>query len=603
MKTKKKKRAITLAIILIIITSGIRLSAEYVFLKDGTIIKCAVSNETPGSITVLTDEKKAVTYRRGDIVRILYTNLHLGKQYIQKTDGAVVEAFIIDENQDDYTVRMELNSPKEFTIKRDTVLFITRKNPSGLQGRVARKYVDLSWNAPYNPINPVKYYTVYIREKGGTYRAAGRTGQLRYRVTGLLCNTEYSGMITATDKTNHESLPGNEVRMMTLKGMPTPPRTARVSTVTSNGGRLCTAHLSWDTAVDPCGGVITGYGIYIKDDSAASNAADPVTGKRFPGYRFVGTTSGTAYRIENLKDATRYNILITSLDNMKSESTSGLKIALTTKNIPPDYPYPVICRKTVSPGSNDLTVKLSWNGSKDPDGSVKEYRVYKKGPGGADRIGASEGAEFEVRGLSPDEKHIFTVRTVDNRGGESADSYPAATGLLRYLIVTARPSFLLPLGNFSRLYKPGYGGLLSLSVENLFFERIVIGAETGYFHYAGRSDRSRETSIIPLYATASYRIPLNSWFSIDPAVGFGGCYIRSRDMINTFVPAELFFARRYRVRSGYDLLFSGGITAAFAINKIALVQTGVTYIGIIESGGVMGSLAFSLGAGARVPLF
>ncbi len=238
-----------------------RARAEVVFLRDGRIVEGKILNETPAAVTVRKSDSSVTVYARGAVLRILYTQIYMGKVYINKTDGKVLEAYIVDEDRDNYTVRMDINKPQEFTIRRVDVLFMVRKNPTGLNGRVFQKHVDLTWNPPYNP---VKKYKIYVRSVGGEYREAGTSLGTRFRVTGLNCNMEYIAKVTAVDRDNYESLPSNEFKIVTQKGKPVPPRRIRIAKMAADRNRVYTAHLAWDRAEDPCGGIISDYHVYIK---------------------------------------------------------------------------------------------------------------------------------------------------------------------------------------------------------------------------------------------------------------------------------------------------------------------------------------------------
>lgn len=572
-----------------------RLHGEYLFLKNGTVMEGKILNESPASMTVLSRDGKTVTVQRDTVLRVMYTQLYRGKIYIQKTDGKVIEAYIIDEDQEYYTVRPELNSPREFTIRRDDVLFMTRKNPSALEGRVSHRHVDLAWRRPYTPDNPVRHFKIYLRGKGGDYAVAGVTSGTTFRVKGLRCNSEYSAMVTAVDKGGSESLPSNVVRFTTLKGRPGPPGRVRLVSVVSGADGSCTASLAWDSAADPCGGTVTEYGLYLKDLTAGASAAVVTGNQRFPGYRPAGKTPGTAIKIPGLKDRARYRVIVTSIDNTRDESASGRSLSFTTENRMPDYPYPVSCENIIAGSGTEQAVKISWEKADDPDGSVTGYRVYRKSKKEPALLGTTEKTEFTAKNLPAGEQHYFTVRSVDNRGGKSPDSPIASTGLVRYADITAKGAFLIAAGRYGRLYNPGYGATAAVSAENLFLDRMTLGLEAGYFHFSGKTGASREASLVPFMAEMSYRFRLARWVSLEPAIGFGGCY--NRASVNT---AGLYFMNRYAERNAVEFIFSSGAQAVLTLGKTALVQVGGSYHGIAERGGLMSFFSIHGGAGVRI---
>ncbi|MBN1500379.1 MAG: hypothetical protein JW982_09490, partial [Spirochaetes bacterium] len=111
----------------------IDLFAEYVFLKNGDIKKGAIVSETASTIVLKAVDKKTYSIERNTILRILYTEIYLGKVFVQKNDGKNVVCYMVDENRETYTFRLELYKPVEFVLTREEVLFIARGNPSGLE--------------------------------------------------------------------------------------------------------------------------------------------------------------------------------------------------------------------------------------------------------------------------------------------------------------------------------------------------------------------------------------------------------------------------------------------------------------------------------------
>jgi hypothetical protein len=87
-----------------------------------------------------------------------------------------IVAHLEDEDRESYTFRKDLFSPEEFTLKRNEVLFMAEKNPSGLQpdGEIGTDRVSLKWLPPYDP---VKKYKLFIKKKqSDKYEPADTTG-------------------------------------------------------------------------------------------------------------------------------------------------------------------------------------------------------------------------------------------------------------------------------------------------------------------------------------------------------------------------------------------------------------------------------------------
>ena len=92
------------------ITQEAPLAAEAVFLKDGSIVEGTIISDGAGSVTIRTEDRKTRQIQRASIMRILYTELKLGKIYVQKRDGKGIVAHLVDEDRESYTFRGSLQS-------------------------------------------------------------------------------------------------------------------------------------------------------------------------------------------------------------------------------------------------------------------------------------------------------------------------------------------------------------------------------------------------------------------------------------------------------------------------------------------------------------
>lgn len=284
------------AAVMFITFTGLPLSAEAVFLKDGSIVEGSIVSDGAGSVTVRTAEKKNKQIPRSDIMRILYTELKLGKIYVQKRDGKGIVAHLVDEDRESYTFRKELFSPEEFTLKRNEVLFMAEKNPSGLQpdGNIETDRISLKWLPPYDP---VKRYKLFIKKKqSDKYEPADTTGDTSATIKNLSSNTEYFMIVTAIDSAGNESEPSNELKFKT-KNLP-PDKPQGITRETDNG-RIS---LRWDESKDN-DGKVKGYNIYNIDDKGKSKIA----AVKRPEYTVPANVS--VYKIE-----------ITTEDDLGSES-------------------------------------------------------------------------------------------------------------------------------------------------------------------------------------------------------------------------------------------------------------------------------------------
>ncbi len=163
MSLKKRHLSYLFTIALLFALGGTGdLLSENIFLKDGRIINGSITGDAAKSITVRKADGKSEVISRDNILRILYTELAMGKIHVQMRDGSNFEAFIVDEDQKSFTFRKVLLSPDELKVDRSDILFISERNPSGLKGTPDTGSIELSWFPPYNP---VKHYLVYHQGK------------------------------------------------------------------------------------------------------------------------------------------------------------------------------------------------------------------------------------------------------------------------------------------------------------------------------------------------------------------------------------------------------------------------------------------------------
>lgn len=289
---------------LAILTAVIQLHAESVFIKDGSIIQGSIVSDTADTITMYTTEKKTVTIQRSRIMRILYTELYMGKIFVNLIDGSVIEVYMVDENRDTFTFRKDLYKPEELVIKREDVLFTTRTNPVGLTGKATDDTISISWKPPYTAVSR---YRVYIKSKE-EYKLYSEPVETSAYLSGLKSNTEYKIKVTAISRDGIESTPSNEITVKTLNVPPDPPEKVRVKRKVDKAGKKMSALISWDSSYD-IDGKIKSYRIYRNDTDG------------------VETTNKKEYEVKNLDPDTVYFFNITALDNDGSESDKSRRVS------------------------------------------------------------------------------------------------------------------------------------------------------------------------------------------------------------------------------------------------------------------------------------
>jgi len=222
--------------------------AEFIFLKNGSIIEGKITTDSADSITLRDKENKERKIPRNSIMRVLYTSLKMGKIYIQKRDGEGIVAFMVDEDRDSYTFRKDLYKPVEFKLERSEVLFIAEKNPSGLKGVAETDRVSLTWLPPYDS---VKHYNVYYSSgKNEKYKLADSVWGKSYTLSKLVSNKTYYIIVTSVDSDGYESSPSNELKINTKNYPPEKPEIISMKNNTSGGNDF-----KWNEASDSDGKV------------------------------------------------------------------------------------------------------------------------------------------------------------------------------------------------------------------------------------------------------------------------------------------------------------------------------------------------------------
>jgi hypothetical protein len=245
---KRFTAAAVTALLILTVLPATRLCAEYVFRKDGGIIKGSIIADDIGSISVKNDSGTIERIPRNEIMRIIYTELYLGKVYVRLTTGEMVEGYQVDEDRDDFFFRKDITKPDEFKIPRKKVMFIARTNPTDLAGKASTENILLTWSPPFKP---AKFYRIYMRDVKGeedTYRLLEETDDLSCEIKNLKKSWIYEIYATAISDTGEESLPSEKVVVNTL---PDSPENFLLEEKYSGDGKTVTLTLTWKDVTDP----------------------------------------------------------------------------------------------------------------------------------------------------------------------------------------------------------------------------------------------------------------------------------------------------------------------------------------------------------------
>ncbi|MBN1534483.1 MAG: fibronectin type III domain-containing protein [Spirochaetes bacterium] len=307
---------------LAITIAGLRdLRSEYVFLKDGKIIPGSVVGDTAAGIVVRQKNGTTATIPRNTISRVAYTNLYLGRLYVRLTDGSDFLGFLVDEDSDTYTFRKSLESPDEFRVDRQDVLFSTRRNPTHLKGSAGEDSVELKWHAPYNRVSNYNIYRKGPEDRD--FALVETSGDVEEELSGLMSRTAYTFYVTAVYGDGEESLPSNIINVTTKNFLPDTPGRFRASITKGHAGKMDVG-LSWKVSVDP-DGTVSHYNVYLKSGI---------------GTKLQGKTLQTSYELSRLDTAEEYDVIVRAVDNTGTESEEALlTIDRGRVKEPPPKPY------------------------------------------------------------------------------------------------------------------------------------------------------------------------------------------------------------------------------------------------------------------------
>ncbi len=288
-------------------------NAEFIFKKDGEIVKGSILEETQYHLAI--QKKGGVVERinRNIIMRVLFTDLYMGKVYIRLTSGEVIEGYQVDEDRDVYVFRKDITKPAEFTVERKKVMFISRTNPTDLTSESSIDRILIKWSPPFKP---AKLYKVYMREKkkGQDFQFIGETDDVIYTLKNLGKSASYEIYVTAVSDANEESLPSEKITANTL---PYAPEDLDVKDKLSPDGLKVQLTLSWVPVTD-VDSRVKSYTVYQIDERERKK---------------LGNTKGTEFATKEFPAEGKHWFAVVAVNDLGTESAdlkgvydAGIKI-------------------------------------------------------------------------------------------------------------------------------------------------------------------------------------------------------------------------------------------------------------------------------------
>ena len=578
-------------ICLLILFAVLPLKAEYLFLKDGPVIKGKILNEAGDVITLQDEENKIAAYPRYKIMRISYSELALGKVYVQMKNGENFRGYVVDEDRDVYIFRYIIDKPEEFTVKRSDLLFIAARNPSGLKAKPAYTEIDLKWYPAFDKMN---YFNIYLKKrKEDKYVKVDRSSTNSYQLRNLSSNTKYFIQLTGVDDAGTETLPSKELSVTTF---------ARVEVHLKNGKKFKTNLAAEDndkytfrddinkskdfsikrsdvlfiTERYPSG--LNGKGGYTDISLNWFYPYDKM--KHFNIYQkkntedkyiLAGKTGSDSFKLKGLKGNTNYNIRVTGVNEAGIETTPSNEILVTTLNSPPFSPSALKVKHIKEGGT-----LVEWKPATDPDGTVVKYKIYKVKNNKKEPAGEVKETAFKIN----EKENIYRIQVhaIDNMNAESGAANKRINQKDIFRIIIS-PAIIFPIDIFSSLGDVGFGVTVSFMAQNLFVKGFTLGHEFTYFYKLGKDSAATTgqnihgMNLVTGTFKTGYSFQVTDFFFITPTVSFGAGYIdityRSKDLTTErsargfdpvgavsvsfdFIVSDYFFIG---INAGYGLFF------------------------------------------------
>lgn len=135
----------------------------------------------------------------------------------------------------------------------------------------------------------------------------------------------------------------------------------------------------------------------------------------------------------------------------------------------------------------------------------------------------------------------------------------------------------------------GFGFAETANFQYILPFNLAFGLEGGYYGFRGGIEGEGISvvagyTLIPLYATASFNIPIVDNFYITPVLKGGGAYTNAR--INGWLGGDSF--------SG---IFEGGVRFKAYMKGGLLIHGGIMYTGLIEKSGLFSIMSIGFGFG------
>ncbi len=192
----------------------------------------------------------------------------------------------------------------------------------------------------------------------------------------------------------------------------------------------------------------------------------------------------------------------------------------------------------------------------------------------------------------PEEKPVVKKKAAEEKKTEEPPfEFPKID-----LWIFVQGSYVMPFGIFSDVVKPGYGGTATLAVE-VILPGLMIGCESGYFTFKGKTEVTESFTMIPVLGSLGYRYPILDSFFISAAVSGGA----SNNTISYDTRGDVSpLAQKYKSETKWEPMYKGGIRAGYSIISNLDIYIAADYGIIQEKSGMLKFATFSAGVGVKI---
>jgi hypothetical protein len=175
-----------------------------------------------------------------------------------------------------------------------------------------------------------------------------------------------------------------------------------------------------------------------------------------------------------------------------------------------------------------------------------------------------------------------TAKTANKKTPEKSASKKTGNNIS----LSVKAAYLMPMGDWKKLIDPGYGGMLEVCYNDLFWKNFTPGIEVGFLYAPGKNDNVKSEYIVPVFATFGYKIHIVKDFEIVPKMAAGGGYFNI-----SYTPYEA----SAKTKSQFEFMAKGGTSIIYDLTGSINLEAESEYGMIFEKDGQLPFVLFQLG--------